>query len=185
MGDNKPANTLEELAARLSRWESMPDDELPSEESAIRAEQFVTRSNDRGYFQMIFDLIAVRDARTRGEPTGPGWPSPDNLNTRYMAITSRLRDALFAAKVRGSVAGSGGRGKLHKNPVARAKAEAKSGALLLWQERRAGKHPKLGTVEQYATEVMRRWPVLKSPKVICGWSARWTKEVKAGKNPVC
>lgn len=65
------------------------------------------------------------------------------------------------------------------------KAAAKAGALELWKERNAGKHPKLRTVEQFATEAMRRWPVLTSAKVICGWSAQWAKAVKAGKNPAC
>jgi hypothetical protein len=185
MGDHTPASTLKELAERLSRWESMPDDDLPSEESAIRAERFVEKSEDRGFFEMTIGLIAVRDAKGRGEPTGADWPSPDNLHARYSAISSRLRNATFAARVRGSVARRGGLGRKLKDPVSRAKADAKAGALLLWQERRAGKHPKLGTVEQFAIEVMRRWPVLKSAKVICGWSANWTKQVKAGKNPVC
>lgn len=62
---------------------------------------------------------------------------------------------------------------------------AKAAALELWKERYAGKHPKLRTVEQFATEVMRRWPVLKSSKVICGWSAKWSSEVRAGRTPVC
>lgn len=75
--------------------------------------------------------------------------------------------------------------RLVKNKLIAAKAAAKVGALELWKERNAGEHPKLRTVEQFATEVMRRWPVLTSAKVICGWSARWTKEVKDGKNPVC
>lgn len=71
------------------------------------------------------------------------------------------------------------RDRLHKDP----KQAAKGGALVLWNERRAGKHPKLRTVEQFAMEVMRRWPVLKSSKVICGWSAKWTKDVREGRTP--
>lgn len=82
-------------------------------------------------------------------------------------------------------AAMGGRGKIAKNPEAAAKAAAKAAALELWKERHAGKHPKLGTVNQYATEVMRLWPILQSSKVICDWSAKWTKQVKDGKNPVC
>lgn len=64
------------------------------------------------------------------------------------------------------------------------KQAAKACAFELWNERRAGKHPKLRTVEQFATEVMRRWPVLTSSKVICGWSAQWTREAQAGTAPV-
>jgi len=65
------------------------------------------------------------------------------------------------------------------------KQVAKAGALDLWKERQEGKQPKLRTVEQYATEVMRRWPILTSSKVICGWSAKWTRELKEGGTPVC
>ena len=63
------------------------------------------------------------------------------------------------------------------------KTAAKAEALALWIERKNGKHPRLGTVEQFATEVMRRWPVLTSSKVICGWSTEWEKQVKAGESP--
>lgn len=65
------------------------------------------------------------------------------------------------------------------------KQAAKAGALALWLERDEGKQRKLVTVEQFAIEVMRRWPVLRSSKVICGWSAGWTKDVKAGRTPSC
>ena len=92
---------------------------------------------------------------------------------------------LHGGDARSYNAAKGGSGKIAKNPEAAAKAAAKAAALELWKERHAGKHPKLGTVEQYATEVMRLWPILQSSKVICGWSAKWTKQVKAGKNPVC
>lgn len=60
---------------------------------------------------------------------------------------------------------------------------AKVGALQLWLERHEGKHPRLRTVEQYAIEVMRRWPVLTSVKVICGWSAAWSRDVREGRTP--
>ncbi|MGH3711011.1 MAG: hypothetical protein ACRDRQ_23560 [Pseudonocardiaceae bacterium] len=64
--------------------------------------------------------------------------------------------------------------KLSNDPRQLAKAEARN----LWQERRAGKHPKLRTNEQFATECIRRWPVLRSSKVICGWCTKWNKEAK-------
>ncbi|MFP5374533.1 MAG: hypothetical protein ACLGHW_06500 [Gammaproteobacteria bacterium] len=66
--------------------------------------------------------------------------------------------------------------KLENDP----KQVAKARALELWKERHAGQHPKLRTVEQFATEVMRRWPVLTSPNVIRRWSAEWTKAARAG-----
>jgi hypothetical protein len=65
--------------------------------------------------------------------------------------------------------------KLAKDPKQAAKKEATK----LWQERYDGKHPKLGTNEQFATECMRRWPVLKSAKVILGWCTKWTKAAKS------
>lgn len=58
------------------------------------------------------------------------------------------------------------------------KASAKAEALKLWQDRRAGKYPKLRTNEQFAMECMRRWPVLTSAKVICGWCTEWNKAAK-------
>lgn len=70
----------------------------------------------------------------------------------------------------------------HKNSP---KRTAKEGALELWKERHAGKRPDLRRVQDFATEVMRRWPVLTNAKTIEGWSAKWSKEAKAGKNPTC
>ncbi|WP_045760782.1 hypothetical protein [Xanthomonas albilineans] len=65
------------------------------------------------------------------------------------------------------------------------KQAAKAAALELWKERHAGKHPTLRTVEQFAIEVMRRWPVLTSSKVICGWSTKWSKSVREGRPSAC
>ncbi len=83
------------------------------------------------------------------------------------------------AKMRSEVSRAAAKAKAAANPKTRAKASA----LTLWIERHEGKHPNLGTVEQFATEVMRRWPVLTSAKVICGWSAKWSKQVRAGEHP--
>lgn len=65
------------------------------------------------------------------------------------------------------------------------KAAAKRGALELWQARARGERKDLRTVEQFAIEVMRRYSELKSAKVICGWSAKWSKDVKEGRTPSC
>lgn len=73
----------------------------------------------------------------------------------------------------------GARVKLETDP----KQAAKVDALALWKEWKNAKHPRLRTTEQFAIEVMRRWPVLESAKVICGWSARWNKATKAGNTP--
>ena len=61
--------------------------------------------------------------------------------------------------------------------------KAKQMAFALWRERRAGKHPRLRTNEQFATEVMRRWPMLTSSKVVCGWCTDWEKEAKTSGTP--
>jgi hypothetical protein len=61
------------------------------------------------------------------------------------------------------------------------KQSAKKEAFKLWKERHAGKHPKLRTNEQFASECMRRWPVLTSAKNILGWCTEWNKQAKAGK----
>lgn len=105
-------------------------------------------------------------------------------------VLARLNIAMNGSLVDGGDARSrnaakGGNGKLSKNATAKAKADAKAEALKLWLERHAGKHPKLGTVEQFAIEVMRRWRILESSKVICGWSAKWAKQVRAGGIPAC
>jgi hypothetical protein len=61
------------------------------------------------------------------------------------------------------------------------KREAKEGARIFWLEWLAGKHPELLRVEQFADEVMKRWPVLTDHKNICTWSAEWTKKANARK----
>jgi hypothetical protein len=60
---------------------------------------------------------------------------------------------------------------------------AKAGARRLWRERYEGKLPNLRTVSQFADEVMRRWPILKSHKNVCAWSAEWSKEAREQLNP--
>jgi hypothetical protein len=61
------------------------------------------------------------------------------------------------------------------------KQAAKASVHEFWREWNDGKHRKIKTVEQFAIEAMRRWPILKSPKVIGRWSATWSKEAKRGK----
>ncbi len=58
------------------------------------------------------------------------------------------------------------------------KQHAKLEARKLWDEWKHGQHPRIRTVEQFATETLRRWPVLTSANVIRRWSAQWTKETK-------
>ncbi|WP_077556345.1 hypothetical protein [Rhodanobacter sp. B04] len=91
------------------------------------------------------------------------------------AVLSSILDRAAAISARSNVGRIGVAAKLANDPVQAAKAEAKK----LWLERYAGEHPKLRTNEQFAIEVMRRWPALKSSKVICGWCTMWNKEVKS------
>jgi len=86
--------------------------------------------------------------------------------------------ALFQAETLRAKNREGARTKLARDPKQAAKAEA----FKLWQERNGGKHPKLRRHEDFATECMRRWPVLKSAKVILGWCTEWNKTAKAQKS---
>ena len=100
-----------------------------------------------------------------------------------MAVLAALRavNELWAAESGNALSENGRKGavaRLVRNPQQAAKQIAKTEAQGLWHERHAGKHPKLRTNEQFATEVLRRWPVLISSKVICGWCTNWNKEAK-------
>jgi len=72
--------------------------------------------------------------------------------------------------------------QLKSDPKQKTKAEA----FKLWQEWRAGKHPKIGKkIYQFATECQRRWPKeLPSHKVICGWCTDWNKQMRKMEKPV-
>jgi hypothetical protein len=91
---------------------------------------------------------------------------------RYVEEAFKRREQAIVRKVRARDAAMV---KLARDPKQAAKAEA----FKLWQERHAGKHPKLRTNEQFAGECMDRWPVLTSVKVICGWCTDWTKAAKS------
>lgn len=86
---------------------------------------------------------------------------PDTAATAKMLATMRSTQAREAAAA-----------MLARSPIQAAKTEA----FKLWQERYAGQHPRLRTNEQFATECMRRWPVLTSSKVITGWCTQWNKQ---------
>ena len=64
--------------------------------------------------------------------------------------------------------------KLAKDPKQSARAAVKT----LWLERRAGKHPRLRTNEQFAIEAVRRWNILKNGTVL-KWCTAWEKEMKS------
>ena len=100
---------------------------------------------------------------------------PDDIRQDMEKVTAAAQAIGRKEQARLAVAA-----KLRNDPVQAAKTEATK----LWQERRAGQHPRLRTNEQFATEVMRRWPVLTSSKVVCGWCTDWEKEAKANGTPV-
>lgn len=92
----------------------------------------------------------------------------------YAKVAAQLNEQFRARQL-------GGLQKKARDP----KQAAKAAALELWKKRHAGERPDLRTVEQFAIEVMRRHPVLESAKTISGWSAKWTKQVRAGETPTC
>ena len=109
----------------------------------------------------------------------------EELESLHSAEAKLLRKLLHYAPraARTELAQRGGNAKKANSE----KTEAKDKAFALWTEWDAGKRPQLRTTEQFATEVMRQWPQLKSAKVICGWSARWRREARARRttNPPC
>jgi hypothetical protein len=66
------------------------------------------------------------------------------------------------------------RAALKNNPIQRAKEEVK----WFWWEYSTRKYPKMRTNEQFAIEVLRRWPELTSLRVVLTWCTEWKKEVK-------
>ncbi|MBD9537310.1 hypothetical protein IB227_15785 [Stenotrophomonas sp. STM01] len=87
----------------------------------------------------------------------------------------RTEPSMTSAEVRSAGARHAAKAKvkLDKDGKQAAKAQAKE----LWKEWKGGRHPKLRTTEHFATEVMRRWPVLKNAETIRKWSAAWRKEL--------
>ena len=88
---------------------------------------------------------------------------------------NREKAAVLAGKMRSEQARAGGQKRWANDKKTAAKAEA----YVLWQERRKGNHPKLRTNEHFATECLRRWPVLTSSKTILGWCTEWEREAKS------
>lgn len=164
-----------DVERRVSKWEKMAPSKLVPDHDVFSA------------------LFTVTEAAHVFEYGNPGY-LPDcwwgrlsealsgaGLFDRLTGQIARETRASFGRQLLKVERIAGGKEKQRRSPKARAKA----GAFELWKERYAGKHPKLRTVEQYATEVMSRWPVLTSAKVICGWSAKWSKEAKSGEDPAC
>lgn len=111
--------------------------------------------------------LVVSAARLSGNAIGIhlGSPTPQDV-------------AKIAAATRTVLARKAGRARAAADP----KQAAKAAAFALWNERRAGKHPKLRTNEHFAAECLRQWPVLSSSKVILGWCTQWHKEAAERKS---
>ena len=183
------------IMAGIDEWEKLTEDELVANAdrftslSLAIAKKFVFAPPDGlPHEPQVLEYKQWRDANAdliREAFEGALYNVSDDVYRRFNALLQRIPKIVTTRRVLSEQASKNGKKKLEKDPESRKKAEAKAGALELWKERHAGKHPKLRTVEQYATEVMHRWPILQSSTVICRWSAKWTKEVKAGKNPLC
>lgn len=196
---NKPANNLlAMLAARNPVAERKVAEEKAEKEAGNKAfEERCYRRLERfkrwgmkqekeelaEHFSLAVLLLieSQKTARLREEGHSLMQRHVRTIEARSVAAQDAARE--FAAKAFAAQAArkKGAANKLAKDP----KQAAKAGALELWKERNAGKHPKLRRVQDFATEVMRRWPALTNAKTIEGWSAQWTKEVRAGKTPTC
>jgi hypothetical protein len=104
----------------------------------------------------------------------------DLLAQQLTEVALHRRYGEAVAKIARAYAEARSKGGNRKNAQTQAQ---KAEAMRLWQERRAGKHPKLRRVHQFAAEVHRRWPGLATTKVIEGWSAAWEKDVRDGRDP--
>lgn len=110
---------------------------------------------------------------------GPaGARNPDTRPGKMHRMLLSVDEEIAGTNARKKVGLDGANARLAKDRDG--KQSAKAGALKLWKERRAGRHPNLRTVEQFATEVMHRWPVLTSANVIRRWSAIWSRAAQEG-----
>lgn len=150
---------VRERLPRFKAWAMrLPQDELAEKFAQLLATHLVARKSHRD---------KERDWNNNEHSLENSLSECQNIIELYECVQENQRDQRS----------EGGKNK------SKEKQEAKANALALWKERDAGKRPELRTVEQFATEVMRLWPVLTSHKVICGWSSNWTKEARAGKTP--
>jgi len=117
--------------------------------------------------------IQAAAAENAGDVT-TAWTFAVDARFAADAVISQITDHEMVALHKRGMAKRGAAARLERSPQQVAKAEAKK----LWKERHEGKHPKLRTNEQFATECMDRWPALKSAKVILGWCTKWGKEAR-------
>lgn len=152
--------------ARLEKWALKQDPRVLAELFSLAASEVLVRRKALRYGEMTSRMYVMAEALQKG------------MLDYQAKIASELASKVAAttdARKRGIAS------KLAKDPIQAIKPHV----LTLWKERDAGKHPKLRRVQDFAAEAMRRWPVLTNAKTIEGWSAKWTKQVKAGDNPSC
>ena len=149
---------------RLKSWAMKQDQEELAESFALAALLAIERKKTQNTMRRGLDLHAGNKQELEAA-----------LRAQRAVALEYAREVLDNRQARRL----GAKRRLENDP----KQMAKAGALQLWLERHEGRHPRLRTVEQYAIEVMRRWPVLTSSKVITGWSAQWSKDVRAGRTP--
>lgn len=135
------------------------------EECRLEALVAVVREKTREEDLKAFRTVLRRYRRTCDLAASMDIGSLASIVSKTVLEIRRLQRRQTAAK-----------GGLAQRPSMR---EVKKQVKALWLERRAGKHPKLRTNEQFAMECMRRWENdLKNIKTILGWCTRWKNELK-------
>ena len=157
------------LASRIDEWEQMTPSELMGRDHELIETLF-----------RISDKASMSAFMNDGRLPSCWWArlvirlDRNGLYDRLTDQIHRETQAQFAKEFLRDERSIGGRRRAAKDP----RSIAKQGAFALWQERRAGRHPKLRTNEQFATECMRRWPDLTSAKVILGWCTLWNRQAR-------
>lgn len=152
--------------ARLEEWALKQDPRILAKLFSFVASEVLVRRKELRFGEMTSRLHVMAEALQKGMLDYQA-KTASELASQVAATTDARRRGMA--------------NKLAKDPIQAIKPHV----LALWEERNAGKHPNLRRVQDFATEAMRRWPVLTNAKTIEGWSAKWTKQVKAGENPSC
>jgi hypothetical protein len=155
---------------RSGAWREVPPRDVPASlvEQVVRHMDIISRDPEALLSRAYCALLYASEQRAQ--------------NRLATAFEHLAMGAAFLARgiVCQHAAGpsAGGDAKARNNP---AKAESITASKILWQEREDGKHPKLRTEEQFALEVMRRWPLLSSISATKGRSTKWREEARKRK----
>lgn len=163
------ANT-QALLLDVQRWEQLNDHEIAATGMDIprRLVDFETTYGCRVYFE------ASKGLPNYAELYEAWWDSKEEADVvlnRGRVQSARARETEIGLRFRAKTAAKGGEAKKTKDPKQAAKREARN----LWDEWKDGK-AKFTGVEQWAMEVVRRHPILKSIKNVASWNAKWEKE---------